>query len=342
LNTKRDECLDYAKGIGILLVIWNHSGNNFLSPAISRFHLPLFFIISGIICSSHNHCDRSLKEYFHYKSRKLLLPYFGFGILDLIVYSVVSPDFLVGEGNIWIQLLYFIIGKRRIDLYFFPGALWFLIALFSCEIVFFVLKKLCSDFTVLWGMLLVICYGVHLIHTLDNIKTFPMNLDLVPFIIPFFAFGFYFSELGYYEKFKGMKASPLNLIICFGTLWYVSRTGQIDIWSRNTGDLSLFFVGGVSGSLLILEMCKMLSKIASRKHIALRGLSYCGINSLYFMAIHQQIIIHPLNSFKLFYESNLTNFCIRFCLSTIVTSMFTWFIIYIRRKYFEKGKNSIN
>lgn len=47
-QTKRIEALDVAKGIGIILVIIGHLSSSYLHDWIYSFHMPLFFIISGI------------------------------------------------------------------------------------------------------------------------------------------------------------------------------------------------------------------------------------------------------------------------------------------------------
>lgn len=40
MSTSRREFLDYAKAIGIILVVWGHSGIG-LNRYISSFHMPL-------------------------------------------------------------------------------------------------------------------------------------------------------------------------------------------------------------------------------------------------------------------------------------------------------------
>lgn len=49
-KTKRNASIDIAKGIGIILVVFAHM--NYTQPyqnIIYGFHMPLFFIISGIL-----------------------------------------------------------------------------------------------------------------------------------------------------------------------------------------------------------------------------------------------------------------------------------------------------
>lgn len=53
MNNRRDINLDVLKGTGMLLVIIGHAGCIWpLYPAIYAFHMPLFFIVSGIFFST--------------------------------------------------------------------------------------------------------------------------------------------------------------------------------------------------------------------------------------------------------------------------------------------------
>lgn len=52
---QRDIAIDILKGIGMLLVIIGHSGCIWpFYPAINAFHMPLFFIVSGLFFSTKN------------------------------------------------------------------------------------------------------------------------------------------------------------------------------------------------------------------------------------------------------------------------------------------------
>ena len=53
MSKVRDVNIDILKGIGMLLVIIGHSGCPWpFYPAIYAFHMPLFFIVSGLFFST--------------------------------------------------------------------------------------------------------------------------------------------------------------------------------------------------------------------------------------------------------------------------------------------------
>lgn len=55
MTKQRIGYLDIAKGIGILLMIFGHiDGGGVVQTWIYSFHIPLFFIVSGIIVFKQN------------------------------------------------------------------------------------------------------------------------------------------------------------------------------------------------------------------------------------------------------------------------------------------------
>ena len=87
--SQRIEQIDYAKAIGIIMVVVGHVGslitNNVqLVKYIYSFHMPLFFIISGVqigirTASKHEstHCAKGFK--------RLMIPYFLWSLLYIVI-----------------------------------------------------------------------------------------------------------------------------------------------------------------------------------------------------------------------------------------------------------------
>ncbi len=127
----RIQYLDAARGVGILLVVLGHivSMDTFLVRWIYGFHIPLFFILSGILAGSRPQSSRNLRAFVCKKAGSLLYPYLTFSILSLIFLRFSSsldkfganiPTALSGIGI---------------------GTLWFLPALFLAEIVFYIVHR---------------------------------------------------------------------------------------------------------------------------------------------------------------------------------------------------------
>ena len=139
MNKQRLDYIDILKGIGILFVIFSHSGaEGWLMDRMGDFFVPLFFVASGYTftfrqqpfgSSLARRAGRLLKPYFFF-SLLLLLLYKRFSWLDVIgvVYSryclfpyhTANNVFLMGGGN---------------------PPLWFLTSMLTAFVPFFFIVK---------------------------------------------------------------------------------------------------------------------------------------------------------------------------------------------------------
>jgi len=134
---KRVTYLDLAKGIGIILVVLGHMENinAGLRTWISSFHMPLFFVISGMLIAlkkedlivTELNSKEGLKQLIAKKARGILIPYAWFSliyvpidIMNLYIDNVDSHTFV----------------QNILDSLTFSGisVMWFLPALFIAEI----------------------------------------------------------------------------------------------------------------------------------------------------------------------------------------------------------------
>lgn len=85
-DAKRVRWIDYAKGIAIILVLVAHalSGANWFNIWAYSFHLPVFFILSGLLLSYRKMAQpfgKLLKKYL----KSLILPYYLIAFAVLLV-----------------------------------------------------------------------------------------------------------------------------------------------------------------------------------------------------------------------------------------------------------------
>lgn len=115
-QTKRIEALDVAKGIGIILVMIGHMTSSYLYNWIYSFHIPLFFILSGICFKNTKYT--SFLAFARQRIKTLAIPTLT---LYLIILSIEKIIGLKGY-----DLLQQLKGVH-------PDYLWFLITLFFSE-----------------------------------------------------------------------------------------------------------------------------------------------------------------------------------------------------------------
>lgn len=118
----RLEWIDIAKGLAIIFVVVGHAtGASILGKYIYSFHMPLFFIISGMcfVRGKYNYGEFLMKRF-----RQLIIPAFLLTILSIAItmFAGLPYDFSVLKDGL-------------------PGALWFLPVLFMVENLYFPLAK---------------------------------------------------------------------------------------------------------------------------------------------------------------------------------------------------------
>lgn len=127
---QRDEIVDIAKGIGIILVVIGHIGSSSLNPIVSiiyLFHMPLFFFLSGFYCNTR----KCLLQFLTDKACRLLIPYVIYLFLQTAVMDLLIIVSYKGIEGVEEQLLSF-----------HSLAIWFLISLFTCNILQWIISRL--------------------------------------------------------------------------------------------------------------------------------------------------------------------------------------------------------
>ena len=100
----RIDYLDIAKGIGIILVYIGHCSidhNGALFRAIYSFHMPLFFMISGLLYGYKRNIG--IHKTILGKIISLLMPYFMFSIIYGLFYLMIGNNPIV---YLWNGLVY--------------------------------------------------------------------------------------------------------------------------------------------------------------------------------------------------------------------------------------------
>lgn len=138
MKEKRLDYIDMVKGIGIILVVVGHStyvSENMLTW-LASFHMPLFFIVSGMLFAYGNSGQEAFGSYVKKRFRGMIIPYFWFSLIYIGVdyyYLYAHPEIINQEfiNTAILQALSF----------YGISVLWFLPAIFMGEICFYGLMK---------------------------------------------------------------------------------------------------------------------------------------------------------------------------------------------------------
>lgn len=136
---ERMEYIDIAKGIGILLVIAGHlfAYRGPISRWIFSFHMPLFFILSGICYKMDS---TILVEYLKKKCKQLLIPFCYLYAIGLAV-SLIIPSWRENISGLGLIKELVLISPESIHV----GQIWFLICLLETEIYILVVRKILGE-----------------------------------------------------------------------------------------------------------------------------------------------------------------------------------------------------
>lgn len=216
--SKRNPIFDIMKGLGIIAVVIGHSAipKEFMH-FLFVWHMPLFFIISGYFFHPQE-IGCSIKK----NSRNLLLPYI---VTAVTMFVLAIGLFLLGKNvNITNALGAIFVGAGTSTLpmfsQYFIGAIWFLLAMFWCRVIYNILySKLQGKW--LWGGIVVLflltlyCYDILYI---------PTNLMQGMNALLFFHFGHEARRNEYIPQ--GINWMLLSLMIIFTVMAMIFVDGS--------------------------------------------------------------------------------------------------------------------
>lgn len=313
--------LDVAKGIGILFVVIGHIYafnkqivDRFFVIWLYSFHMPLFFIISGMLIAYKN--EKDILKFLIKRIKGILIPYVFFSFLSILIFAIM--DDFDKASIIWNVK----ISVRGIGI----DTLWFLPVLFFSEVIFFIMKYAIRN-----KYLICICSTI--IYICGNYMLKDNGVLFLFFGRICIATGF--IMLGNYSLNLINKTNVpyYCLILLFVFQVILSKiNGFVDLNNLVLNNKVLYLINSLLGSYLIIEI--------SKKILKSEELVYWGRNSLVVMATHLNIIY----LFKKLWNIFWGGFCFEYITGLIIfigLLVIEKMIIYVINNYipFIIGKN---
>lgn len=311
-NNQRIVWLDAIKGCGIILVMISHVTplENWGTYLFSSF-MPLFFICSGFVAK-----DESIPVVLNKKLKSLLIPYWFYGIIATIFFSIVKTanSYQGGSVHEWWWLVYsrycFYCYGHEYNLYFMPiestSPLWFLTALFLGSILSVILlrKKVVS----FWGTLFF--YIIFTLALSELPILLPWSLDVAFLIAIFMLIGHLLRYFAFTEFIKRNNILIILLVVAYIILTRINGYSNLSV--REYGkygiySITLFFINGVLFFFLMAWVfISMNGKLVSI-------FALVGKHSLRLMCIHIPILF-CINKFSVkilkYEEKGITIICL--------------------------------
>lgn len=264
MTGKRINYFDMAKGLGIILVVLGHIEyiSDELRAWISSFHMPLFFVISGMLIYSLNQSEKNLNTLFRKKFRGIMIPYISFTILYTLI------DIL----NIYLHKITPMVFLKNIIsgvTMYGSSVLWFLPALFFSELGFlYIIKKLPR----IPSMILVLALAplsyflqIAISDVYTTHETSLLITSLIDFLrvflraavaMSFVGIAYYLYPLVQKKNEFSWKGLMLGIFMILLTLPLSQINGCVDFRNIIFKNFLLFYICALLGSFGIILICK--------------------------------------------------------------------------------------
>ncbi|HKI80870.1 MAG TPA: acyltransferase family protein [Pseudodesulfovibrio sp.] len=296
-NGDRDLSIDIAKAFGITLVVIGHSYSPFpLEKIIYSFHMPLFFIVSGLLYKS-----RGIVRTMRNKWYGLAAPY----LLALLVTLPVL--WVIGRGDAFnAHLIIDTLGAKNEEL-IWNSPMWFLPSLFSTFLFFVLIEAVTRNIRIaaVAGMVLGLL-GSYLVPSIRGLLFF--GLDTAVPALFFFSLGVLASN-SEGPRAASPKWNLTAFALCFAA-WAAARFlgghPYFVMAKFRIAPYMFFFATGVAGSFAVVYFARFLEQTWKRgaSSMAMRGLMFLSSSMFGIYIFHKPVILivrrflPPLNGFQ--------------------------------------------
>ncbi len=361
-SKKRLDHIDMAKGIGIFFVALGHMEDisTFTRVWISSFHMPLFFIITGILMAVKDEPAGDLGENVRKRFRGIIIPYLWFSLSYFII-DIANLNIIRN-----IDLHTFIVDTIDSVTFYGMSVLWFLPALFIASVGFLLLKKKLPD-KIVAPLLIVIALAAYAVK-LQFEKLYTANessllitslIDIVYIFLraavaqSFVGYGYYAKKCfdGYIKKegkISGFVTSrggafATGVVLVAINVVLSQENGCADLRNIILNNVLIYYAAAFCGCFGIILICKSLP--------AIRLITYFGRNSIIVMACHINYyilyagiklawLVDSYNKHAKHYVFVAVTMITVFALSAIVIEVINRFFPFVLgKKYTQKAKN---
>ena len=244
---KRKNWIDWCKLFALYLVILGHFSPNrdILTSWLYTFHIPLFFIISGYLCSNKM---LTLKDSIIHNTKTLLIPYTIFVLLEYLIEVSINKMNHIECSNIFSALIGIPPGRS--------SPMWFIACLFIVKMTDWFERYLKSKSLYLsfFFNLIIIAISLTISNYLISIKI-PIAWFFLAY--PYFLFGRLLKKYNliiFQTSFQKVsliaKKIMIAVLFVIVPLCFVAINGNVDMYYCSFGENGfLYYLFGIIASL---------------------------------------------------------------------------------------------
>lgn len=235
----RIQAIDIARGIAMLLVIIQHNGA--FNQFILSFHMPLFFMISGLVVNN-SAPKTTFSQEIKNNTIRLLLPQLMLGLFEILFIEV----FGFYETHSFHTLSF----NEVFNAIF---RWWFLLVMFQIRLLIWLFRKYMIYSK--WKQCVFILSLVFLAACVQIREGHFYGMIGYPFLVPISTL---FVLIGYYAKKKLLKSSNVmsGLFIVLAMLFTIilaETNSMVFMYKADFGCIFLFMITAIVGSFCIIR-----------------------------------------------------------------------------------------
>lgn len=262
----RLEWIDWMKAIGIYLVVLGHFdsyGNDF----IYAFHMPLFFIISGFLCKKEDNQVIFWKKLWF----NLVVPMLIIAAANFVYACILQ----LIDGSFEFKTFYWFVRNVLFGMVSGFDNLWFVYTLILLKIIF----QYCRSIVWFYALTVVMLTLAYIYNNYD-LSAFPFFMKEPNAIVdvctayPFFALGILLHDYKAILKEWNQKGMLVLMGVCGFLLVSICclYNGSVGLHSCNYGgNMLLCLLGGISGTIMVFAVSKLLGRASKYVVIISRG-----------------------------------------------------------------------
>lgn len=283
LPKQRDRSIDGLRCIGICAVVLGHFCA-LVQEWVYSFHLPLFFVIGGLLYRPTN---TSFTSYVTGKAKSLLLPFYAYGLGLLIYWLVFERYFRASTQDFpWHQSLYGLLYAANGPNFWlrFGGAIWFLPCYFCAVICYEAISRVAVQRKhIVLFIVMVTSIIAYIYNTTAHHINLPFGLNQALTGLPWMWIGSYFADkkIITYLKEEMSKTWCVLFAVTFLFLSLVSDL-KLDLFSCTLGASWIQLYSYSMGGILL---CIFLGVLFQGSKIV----QLIGASTLTIMCLHQVI-----------------------------------------------------
>ena len=270
----RIEYFDIAKAVGLILVVWAHCQGPFTNYIV-QFHMPFFFLISGLLYSKHS----DTKEFIIRKIKNLYLPFVIWNLIFLIVAGILKSTSILSilKKSILVILM---LNKNQLF-----GPTWFIAALFIIAVVYKLIESSIKDSSIKDIFLLVLFAIIALIGFKFNLPYYYSRIFILSF---FYAIGAYLKK---YKNIFSSNYTPFIAILGGIIFIIIGSFNEVYMGINVYTYPILFIIGALGASYCLIYLCTLFEKVKTKFLMSIKNI---------FISIGQHGIDIIIWQFKIF------------------------------------------